>query len=208
VTYYPDIETMIVKVPGCYKPGLAFGMISDGTFAELRAMGVGRAEIEPTEHTTYTAPLSGSRKEGGCGRKNALLRSLDNGCPHFVIEAGLSESLPGLRQDVNWWFANSGETGALLALLISISRANRTTTIEKYHPIPRQTQATGGGVVYVKHLVSTTIVNMGISAAAVEGQPLVLGFHRIVGRQPVGLEHDLTFTGITLLEIGRAVFRN
>lgn len=44
---------------------------------------------------------------------------MDNGdiiaWPTFVVEAGVSESLPRLRQDTSWWFANSaGMVGIVL----------------------------------------------------------------------------------------------
>lgn len=42
-----------------------------------------------------------------------------NGWPTFVLETGVSELLPHLRQDASWWFANSRrQTRIVLVILV------------------------------------------------------------------------------------------
>ncbi|GAT31002.1 hypothetical protein RIB2604_03702130 [Aspergillus luchuensis] len=93
---------------------------------------------------------------------------------------------------VDWWIGNSmGHVN--LVLLMDISRARKTLTIEKYVPYARQhprTRAQAAGTVHVRRCVSTIVVNMKANPPSVQGAPLTLEFEIIVGRPAVGQEHD------------------
>ncbi|KAL5355504.1 hypothetical protein BJX96DRAFT_170736 [Aspergillus floccosus] len=57
------------------------------------------------------------------------------GWPTLVVETGVSESLAKLRRDATWWFQNSsGDTK--IVLVISIKRATKQITIEKWQLAP------------------------------------------------------------------------
>ncbi|KKK23864.1 hypothetical protein AOCH_003913, partial [Aspergillus ochraceoroseus] len=166
LTYFPDIETLLIKVPTAAH-ATAHRCFTDEAVVSLAAMGISLAERVCTGATTYAAP-SHSEKEPDTSYKNSLLRPLDTDWPHFVIESGVPESLPRLRQDVNWWIGNPGGR-VLLVLLLKVSRAEKKLTVEKYFPKPRQgpstrAQAAAGDPDFVPRLISTTVVNMKNSA--------------------------------------------
>ncbi|PWY72185.1 hypothetical protein BO94DRAFT_627896 [Aspergillus sclerotioniger CBS 115572] len=162
MTYFPDIETLIIKVV-TVPHEKAHRSFTDQAVVSLATMGVDLDERELTGAAIYTAP-SRSQKEGDSTYKNGLLRPRDTDWPHWVIESGVLESLPRLRQDVNWWIGYSGGK-VLLALIFKVSREAKTLTIEEYFPRPRsgpstRAQAAAGGPSFVPQLISITVVNM------------------------------------------------
>lgn len=206
LTYYPDIQTMIVKVP-LPPHEKAHQLISSKTFSILDNMGIDWDQQMPTGSATYTAP-SRSQKQGDSSSRNITLRPNEHSdWPHWIIEAGLSASLRRLRQDINWWIGNSGGQ-VLLALLVRVDRAPKKITIEKYFPQIRQgpsTRAQTAGV-YVKRLVTTTVIDMRTTPPSVQGGPLVLDFDRLVGRPAVAPETNVIFDNARLVQMGRLVF--
>ena len=55
--------------------------------------------------------------------------------PSFVIETGVFESLPRLRMDATWWFANScGDVR--IVLVVSINKATRQVVLERWQLAP------------------------------------------------------------------------
>lgn len=101
LTDFPDIETLLVKVPSMPHEK-AHRWLSDEMVILLSQMGVDPDGRKCVGAGRYTAP-SLSEKEGDTAYKSALLRPRDTEWPHFVIESGVSESRPRLRQDVGWW---------------------------------------------------------------------------------------------------------
>ncbi|GCB27584.1 hypothetical protein AAWM_10469 [Aspergillus awamori] len=207
-TYFKDIETLLMKIPLAPHETAHLSIAGD-TRTILTNMGVEPAERVPMGATTYTTnPPSESSKEGDSALKNKILRPNDGDWPHCVIECGLSESLPHLRMAVDWWIGNSGGD-VNLVLLLNISRARKTITIEKYIPFARQgprTRAQTAGTVHVRRCVSTIVINMKANPPSVHGPPLILEFEKIVGRPAVGQEHDVVFDYAALLTIGATVF--
>ena len=206
ITYFPDIETLIVKVVTAPHE-TAHRAFTDEAISSLSIMGISLDERVPTGAARYTAP-SNSRKEGDSTYKNNLLRPRNTDWPHWVIESGVSESLPRLLQDVNWWIGNSAGR-VLLVLLFKVSRAEKKFTIEKYFPQARQrpsTRAQAGGTSFVPQRISTTVVNMRTTPPTIQGPSVVLEFSRVIGRQPVPPEKDLVFGPEKLIQIGRVVF--
>ena len=53
----------------------------------------------------------------------------------MVTETGVSESLPKLRNDANWWFNHSN--GAVrIVLVISVNKAQKGLIVEKWQLLP------------------------------------------------------------------------
>lgn len=209
LTYYPDIQTMIVKVP-LPPHEKAHQLISRKTLSILDNMGIDWDQQLPTGSATHTAP-SRSQKQGDFSSRNSTLRPNEDSDwpPHWIIEAGLSESLRRLCQDINWWIGNSGGQ-VLLALLVRVDRAAKKITIEKYFPQIRQRPSTRAqtvaGVFYVKRLVTTTVIDMRTTPPSVQGGPLVLDFDRLVGRPAVAPETNVIFDNARLVQMGHFVF--
>jgi hypothetical protein len=90
-------------------------------------MGMGQFEFLGLGAITYAGPTASSR-ECDSSYINMVLRG-NNGWPNLVIEAGVSESMPRLRQDKNWWFCHS--YGAVkLVILIKVNKQRREIIIE------------------------------------------------------------------------------
>ncbi|SPN97171.1 uncharacterized protein DNG_00687 [Cephalotrichum gorgonifer] len=58
-----------------------------------------------------------------------------NDWPTIVIEAGVSETLDQLREDMRWWFAASGHR-VKIVLLVKLIPSERTITLEKWTEAP------------------------------------------------------------------------
>lgn len=69
----------------------------------LRAVAMGLADIECNSIGSTLYKRNQSAKEADSSWMNQVLRARKDQFPHFVIEAGLSESLPCLRADAKWW---------------------------------------------------------------------------------------------------------
>ena len=105
------------------------------------------------------------------------------GYPTLVVETGVTESLPRLRGDALWWFANSqGDTR--MVLILSIRRATRTVLIEVWQ------QA---------HCIKELI----ITPTTIVGAPLTLLFQAIFDRPPMGNERDIVLDAAALMSIAR-----
>ncbi|PYH80059.1 hypothetical protein BO82DRAFT_375931 [Aspergillus uvarum CBS 121591] len=194
LTYFPDIETLLIKIPTLHHEK-AHRSFAEETVTALTIMGVRVMEREPTGAGRYTA-RSASRKEADSSYRNGLL--------------GLSESLPRLRQDVNWWIANSGGR-VLLVSLLKVSRSDQTLTIEKYFPQRQpgtRARVAAGGPGFVPQRITTTVVKVGTTPPSVQGPPVVLEFNRVIGRQPVApRERDVVFAHATLIELALMIFK-
>lgn len=106
LTYFPDIETLIVKIP-TQPHEKAHEQL--GQLILLRAvapMNLGLNDFAPMGSTTRTVQ-SGSSKESDSAWKNANIRDHEDDFPCLVIESGMSESLGRLRSDASWWIENS-----------------------------------------------------------------------------------------------------
>lgn len=104
LTYFSSIETLIVKIPSCPSEPLhrKFGAL---LYAMVKDMGLGMIEFYATGSQSYRSNYnllsqSFTEKEGDSTCRNKALRPNDyTDWPHFVIEAGESESLPRLQAD-------------------------------------------------------------------------------------------------------------
>ncbi|PYI12662.1 hypothetical protein BO78DRAFT_381815 [Aspergillus sclerotiicarbonarius CBS 121057] len=205
--YYPDIATLIIKVL-TREEEIAQRNIGEEITLQCRGMGITFDEYLAIGATKYVGP-TGSENEADSSWINPTLRP--DGWPLLVLEAGLSESMPLVRQAPAWWISNSGGQ-VRIVLLIIITRATGRVVLEKY--IPKQmvyprTRARAGlpEVGYVPELVSTTTVNHGIRPPSVNGDRLVLEFDRVIGRAPVLPEGDIECTSAMLVDATRYVFR-
>ena len=150
-TYFSDINTLIVKVPT--RPHeIAHRNLGRQVVAQVERMNITIDEFLCLGSTIYTGPTV-SKKEGDSAFTNPALRPNATDWPTLVIEAGLSESMPRLRQDAAWWIGNS--LGRVpIVLVVEVARSARTMTIEKYMPSRANTTPS-----FQPSLVSTTVVN-------------------------------------------------
>ncbi|KAJ5682071.1 uncharacterized protein N7477_002011 [Penicillium maclennaniae] len=131
------------------------------------------------------------------------------GWPTFVIETGVSESLPRLREDAKWWFNNSGGE-VRIVLVIGIRRTKVEFELwelappnsprpltrgyidslrQRYLP-PLVQQTAGSQQMYSHHKVEVTSSGV-VGAPRVDNAPMVLPFEALYNRPPGVMEGDL-----------------
>ncbi|GFF48970.1 alpha-actinin-like protein 1 [Aspergillus udagawae] len=210
LTYFPDIQNLIIKVP-TREHEIAHTNIGQFITRKVDRMNIPFVEFVALGATKYTGPTSSS-KECDSSWTNTLLRP--RGWPYMVIEAGVSESMPRLWADAAWWFVNSN--GAVrLVLLIKIDVQRKMITMEKYDRTRGPTTRSNpqGGPWRPRKLTTVTInqqvnpANIQVDGRNATSRPLTLEFELVFGRPPnPPLESDITFTNTELLEWSRVVF--
>lgn len=206
-TYFPDIETLIVKIPSKAheKAHVIMGMI---LWREIERMDIDFDEFEGLGATRYTGPTRSS-KEGDGSWVNSLIRP--DGYPFLVIEAGVSESLNQLCRDAAWWVANS-RGQVQLVILIHVNVPERKIAIEKYMPFLATTPATrrtaARSTWKPKKVGATVQIDQAAVPPTIQGAPLVLPFQSVIGRASIPpLEHEISLSAAILLKWARRVFR-
>ncbi|RHZ72337.1 hypothetical protein CDV55_103249 [Aspergillus turcosus] len=113
-TYFADIETLIVKVPSEPHEGSHLGIANEIRDILRMNSRVSRAEVWAIGSTRYRG--NSSSKESDSGYRNNNLRPQAGAWPHWVIEAGMTESLERLHTDASWWINNSNGEVRLVIL--------------------------------------------------------------------------------------------
>lgn len=135
--------------------------------------------------------------------------------PTLVIESGVSESLPKLREDTRWWFENSSGL-VRTVIILSIKKARKTIQLEKWQLAdpnsPTPSASTTAALSTPPSLMQQPAASQrpyiaqttGITPTTVAGDvPLVLHFHGLFDRPPAGTESDILLDGPTLMDIAR-----
>ncbi|GIJ99687.1 hypothetical protein Aspvir_003689 [Aspergillus viridinutans] len=157
-----------------------------------------RMGMDPTAEFSWggtTTRLLCARTKGkqpdGCLFPKARIQRDREAWPTLVIEAGITASLPRLREEARWWLRNSqGEVR--MVLVLGINRQRRTLIIEKWeqqertpihqHQVSHQPEAS-----MQAHAAQT----LEISSESVSGAPLVLPFEELLERPRRGRETDI-----------------
>jgi hypothetical protein len=97
-------------------------------------MGIAFEEFYGLGSSTYRRQ-NASAKESDSSWINLRIRPNTGHWPCFIIEAGMSESMPRLRSDARWWIEHSAGT-VNLVLFIWVQPAGKKVKIEKWIPGP------------------------------------------------------------------------
>ena len=208
-TYCADINTLIVKVPTREHERVTRAFTHD--FAR-RIEHMGLTDLDDLcdmGATTYQG-RSTKKEADSCWRPVAT-RPNPLDWPTLVFEVGVSETLRKLRNDAQWWLANS-QGRVKIVLLFKIDRVARTIHIEKWECIPvTPTYALRSNRPPVQ--VPTQIQTVDIDAnGVVTGSPppatppLVLHFQNILLRQPVPPEQDVIYTAQNLQRLAIGIW--
>lgn len=175
--------------------------------------------------TSYTGSISSRRKEPDecLVPSTRIPTGSTQGWPTMVIETGVSESLPKLRNDADWWFNNSN--GAVrIVLVISVNKTRKELIVEKWQLLPplsanptdlaaldqirqelpaplppRLHQPAATQPSYDAQVIKITANN-------ITGAPLVLPFLALFDRPPRGNEVDIVLGLQELRYCTRALF--
>jgi hypothetical protein len=132
LTYCADTRTLVIKVPTA-----AHEVVSQNFGAEVvlqaAGMGVLRRDCGLLGSTRFTG--NSTSKEADGAFKPGTLRPHKLDWPTLVLEVGISESLPRLRNDARWWLSNF--RGSVNIVLIShVNEGAKTILIEKWETVP------------------------------------------------------------------------
>jgi hypothetical protein len=175
------------------------------------AMGIRWFDRRWAMSTTYKPTASKGKQPDQCFIPPGRCASPGQpvGWPTFVIETGVSESLPRLREDARWWFNNSGGE-VRMVLVISIKQTKvefelwqlappnapcpltrvYIDSLRQRHLPPLIQQAAGTQQIYSHHEVDVT--SSGVAGAPqVHNAPMVLPFQALFNRPPGLTEGDL-----------------
>lgn len=197
MTYFADIDLLIVKLMPSVKHEAAHRCFSEDFVYKVRVMGVPRNELYPLGAGRFEG--RNSSKEADSAYKPLPVRSAENGWPTIVFESGLSESLGRLRTDAEWWLIESGGQ-VKIAVLIAIRPALSALCIEKWE-LGLAEQLMTRAVSSAQHppQVPTCVQSINIDQHTVTGAPLTLEFEKIFLRPPMLPESDLVFTAQDLM---------
>ncbi len=215
LTWYSDVETLIIKVPteAHDQAAASFGGYVDHT---ARNMGVANIERRVVGTATYHAvlPARTVSKQPDWGMKPQNLRPHGR-FPTIVLEVGFSETLTQLRKDARLWFAMSNEVQ--IVILIAIRAAKNNIIFEKWamaptlanQPVTRNAPAQVPQCEQSITITRTPQANNTYTLAITAGMaPLTLEFNKLFLRQPVGGEQDIDFTQADLFDVAQSAFDN
>jgi hypothetical protein len=207
MTHYTDTDLLIIKLMPSKEYEAAHTTLAEDIIDKLRGMGLPKRSLFPLGAGKCDGP--NSSKEGDSTYKPKC-RPREDDWPTIVFEAGLSESLTGLRRDAQWWLANSrGEVK--IVIIISIVKAEKSLWIEQWcispptrpgsatraflnaTPVPTKIQELT--VIQdppIPHLPGT------IPTYTVTGAPLTLEFEKLLLRAPVLPEGNVILTAADL----------
>ncbi|OBT41779.1 hypothetical protein VE00_07989 [Pseudogymnoascus sp. WSF 3629] len=194
LSYNTATSTLVVKLMASPKHDTAALILSMEIKSKLESFGVPLSAFLPVgaakRQGKYTA------KQPDASFKPSFRG--ENGWPSLVIESGLSESLVQLRRDAAWWLTNSDEQ-VRIALVTSIQKNDRSIVVEVWEMKEQQPDEARRTTRSSSQPTPTQLQEIRIEKnGKVTGGPLVLGFERMLVREPGGGEGDVVFSAAEL----------
>ena len=217
--YRADQNLLKITVPSRQHETICGDFFID-TAQKLFQMGLTKRNFRSVGSTTYHG--TGSGDNGGSGEGDSAFvpqARFHNGksWPTFVLEAGDSQSLEGLRNDMRWWFAAS-QHEVKIVLLAKLYPATREIRLEKY---VKDVSHVRTGATHTRSTPQlqprlTQVVTIAPREAnpgqelqfTVFGAPLILDFQLLFLRAPnlEAGERDLEYTSSDLEDTASAVW--
>ncbi|VUC20947.1 unnamed protein product [Clonostachys rosea] len=134
--YYPEHQLLIITIPTKYHESL-HSFIYDEIRGQIRDMGL-RFHWATTSAATFYREhgRTGSGEGDSSGHPIQPGRDSSRRWPTIVIEAGYSQSLPQLREDMLWWFRESNHQVKVVLLVKMYRGPLRKITIEHWREEP------------------------------------------------------------------------
>jgi hypothetical protein len=132
-----DAKLLIITIPTTVHEKL-HRKLDDLIFGQAFSMGLG-SEFESAGSTTFShqnrAGRTTGRGEADSARLPESLRPLRTDWPTLVIEAGDSQSMPGLKLKARWWFHASNHH-VKIVLLVKWFRQSERIILQKWREVP------------------------------------------------------------------------
>jgi len=165
--------------------------------------------------TTYRSPGHPRGHDGGEGDSTGgpIPERIGTSWPTLVIEAGYSETLHELRNDMRWWFSASDHQ-VKIVILAKSDHTQRAILLEKWeeapsHPRPGATTTRHAAALQPMMRQSITITENATTDPAtylVTRGPLVLSFRLLFLRDPDPLQGDVVVDVEKLEDYARRVW--
>ena len=138
--YDSDHQTLLITIPTYLHEALHIG-IYQAFRDQLVRRGVANSwtTIGAATCRAQQGHPGGDGGEGDSTGGPKLERGLKDAWPTLVVEAGVSESLAGLRNDMRWWFATSDHQ-VRIVLLAKFEHTRRAIILEKWEEEPCSTR--------------------------------------------------------------------
>ncbi|KAK4039565.1 hypothetical protein C8A01DRAFT_16452 [Parachaetomium inaequale] len=146
--YDSDRQILLITIPTDLHEALHLGLYM-GYYTQLARSGRENS-WRSIGTATRRAQHGHPRGDGGEGDSTGgpkLERGTKDAWPTLVIEAGVSESLNGLRNDMRWWFATSDHQ-VKIVLLAKFEHARRAIILEKWE---EEATGTRSGAMMTRH---------------------------------------------------------
>ncbi|PWW77935.1 hypothetical protein C7212DRAFT_276728 [Tuber magnatum] len=200
--YLNGAETLIVKIMPGPTHETATRELADKVKEKIGVMGLRRA-VRDMGGTTYLG--AESQKEADSAIRPTAFRPLETNWPTVVFECGVSESLPRLITDSNWWLANSAHD-VKIVLLISVNKPQRKIHLEQWEdltvPNPHITRNNPNP----PRTWPTKVNEINIDGGTITGTPLRLPFAKIFLRPAGPGEGDIVLSAQDLLDYSEDVW--
>jgi hypothetical protein len=197
-TYFADIETLIVKLPGMAHE-TAYRTFAQRLQTRIVQIGIAFDEFVDLGASKYRSQHTSS-KEADSSWLNQRIRSSPEAWPSLVVEADMSESMLRLRSDARWWLEHSNRK-VNIVLLIRVQPTSRRIKIEKWEPGQAPTTRSSARL-NPSNAYPVQTAELDIDPGlTVTGAPLVLEFQKIFDRPSVPpTERDIVFTAQDLID--------
>lgn len=188
-------ENLLLIKMGLLERAVAAGLLNTEIMLALQYMGLDRA----VEHLTWRCSVQGDKKEKKADLGWGPLRpsgGRGQEWPALAVEVAGSDCQAKLNSDIRFWLHESrGETKVLLTM--RINRCMPAIAIEKWELQNDQIQRTQDIAISKDH-----------GQVIVRGDPLVIEFHKLMGRPPNPGEADIKLGRETLEEMAKTIWND
>ncbi|KFY15476.1 hypothetical protein V491_05666 [Pseudogymnoascus sp. VKM F-3775] len=191
LSYNATTSTLTVKLMASPKHETAAILLTARINSKVESLGLPSTAFVPTGAARRQGKYVSKQPDGSF---KPFSRG-EGGWPTLTIEAGMSESLVKLRRDAAWWLTNSGGQ-VHIALIASLQKDDRSIVMETWEMMVQPQTDETRRVTRSKSQPSPalkqeiTIPEVG----EVRGGPLVLGFEKLLERQPQQGEGDVVLS--------------
>ncbi|KAH6850319.1 hypothetical protein B0I37DRAFT_111516 [Chaetomium sp. MPI-CAGE-AT-0009] len=213
--FQSDTQILVVTIPTPLHERLHLQLYQD-FIGQLALMGL-LPQWEPFGHATYPVQHNhpgGDRGEGDSTGGPEEGRGEFGSWPTLVIDAGASESLGSLQNDMRWWFHASNHD-VKIVILAKFDHPGRAIILEKWEEEPRGIRPGATTTRYAatlepirrQHITITQDTTTNPTSYNVTSGALTLGFRLLFLRDPRPGEGDFIFSVQSLQAYAAAVWR-
>ena len=198
-THYIDSKILVIKLTPSVTHEAAHRNFGKEIERKTELMGVSRHDLYSVGAGRFEVTGKTSKEGDSCYIPNTRRGSW----PTLVVEAGLSETLPRLRVEADWWLGNS-DGQVKIVVLLEINKTRKEIRIEQWEIQPPE-PTTGRNLAQVATLMNEVFID---SNNVITGVPLKLDFRKVFLRPAVPPEEDIEIGSQELTEWAENLWLN